>query len=350
MNYHIVDKQVYSAAPSPATEWNCQHTVSTPGGPLTQEQISLMLKGPPEVDKRALLVLAAAIAEERTGHFRGQLGENVFLRDIAVIDHVHDSRVEMQLRLQHRVNAQGALGTAGERFAAPLELDEYDPLQSPHPPGNYGPDTPTGAFLMRWQNPCGGDHAIGQEQSITDSTQGEYASSTRTLASPTPLGEYPASIASSHRTHPYLLVDLDIKYNCDENKVALPIANSYSSSQSSGGKTQAIVTLAAPTALRTVDFAAERVGSEPDVPSAIDNNSSDGPRETLLSRQITPSAPELMPDGVTLLYRVKCRYLYALDRPPEPDEGFKAGSLPWDTTTPEENRLSGDAFTSGIDG
>ena len=54
-----------------------------------------------------------------------------------------------------------------------------------------------------------------------------------------------------------------------------------------------------------------------------------GIQETLLSQEISPETPVLLPDGKTRLFRVEASYKFALSRPPTPEEQIQAEASPF---------------------
>lgn len=339
LRYMVTDRRISNAPPSPATDWDGSHTTSTPNGVTSFSQVSVKLKGPPGVDRRQLLERCAQVCQARLGNFRELLSNGAKLENAIIVEDLKLAAVEMRVQIQHQSTTKNLLNTIADRIGKPLELADYDPQVSLLP-RTYEPDSPTGAFVAYWQSPCGGPHGISQETSNVESSRSddraESSPDVFTYESPgNSIDNYGTQYSDQHQTLPYTYYECESEYEFSENKIQLPIAAAW---DDQFVDTCAVVSMGRPVARRVVTVKGERVGDWPELPEAVDNLNA-SPPERLLHRKLVPSAPELTADGNTYLYRVEARYVYALMRPPTSSESLKSGSLPFDTSTTDQNRL-----------
>jgi len=360
MTYTIIDMAVHAAAPHPATEWECDHTTSIPSGVNLTESVHVMLKGPPDVDRTELITLGVGIVEKIVGEFPTLASNGKILKQFDIIDYKHDSKIEIRATLLNRKEVtkqllRRVIGNLGQHLDGDaIGLDSYDHLKSPHPK-NYGPDTPTGAFLMRWQEPCGdiGNHSIPEEANLV---QQRLARDTNEIEPnvvlleadiPEPL-DTDVKIDGDHEDNPYTYYEISADYDTSDNKIAVPVASSVSSG--GGSVTQKVLTLSRSTSRYVMTVRAERSNKAPVLPEpkAKINFASDN-MLTLLDKKIVGMNPELLPDGNTFMFRLEAKYWYAFDKPPEDVNGeLKLPASPWDTSKAGigDHQIPGESFDS----
>lgn len=335
LEYTIVDQQTYAAAPYPATSWKCTHTESTNDGVKSAGELSVELRGPSGVDKRALIQLAAILVEGVLRIGRSPHDEaNVLIEQAAIIDHMHDSAIEMRVRVLQTYNdPETYFSIHGNRLGKPPDdslIPGYDRFKSPVPT-QVDLASPTGLFISYLQNPCNTTHRVDEGQRTTQAAiESKRDATTITTSTGTP---YPTSprqeYTQRHRQFMYTYYTVDSEYRIDGNRLQLPIAGSPSTSGRSNRRpTGRVVRLADPTAQRIITIEAERAGTWPELSMIEDLTSDPTGTARLLSAVVENRNSKLSADGVTRIYYLRQVLIYALDRPPRPGE-FIAGTPPY---------------------
>jgi hypothetical protein len=107
------------------------------------------------------------------------------------------------------------------------------------------------------------------------------------------------------------------------------------------GNTCVVATLGLPTASLTFHIEAECIGQYPGIPQPVPVwSTSDGIQGALLSSVIEPMPPVMDATQSKSIFHVSCRYIYALSRPPQPNEKIPIGVLPMSNMTPQQTALA----------
>ena len=144
----------------------------------------------------------------------------------------------------------------------------------------------------------------------------------------------------SHRAAMYTYAHVENTYKVRALRVHMPIAKRVSSltSADAADATSVALTVGAPLGQRVITVDAERVGAWPELPEPLDSYQDVGFRGVLLDADVTAYAPILAPDGVTFIYRVQAKYVYALSRPVRVGETPAMGKVPF-ALVPEGDQL-----------
>lgn len=134
---------------------------------------------------------------------------------------------------------------------------------------------------------------------------------------------------------PHTAYTIDVTYVWSSGRLQLPVAD--------GSQISAVLTLTNPTALKVVDWGAERQNAKPTLPSPISSD----PNLTLLTVKILVKAPRLMVDGTSRVYVVSGQYVYAMTTSFLPGTDDLDGAvLPSDTLDVSEAGVESEQFTS----
>ncbi|HWA97915.1 MAG TPA: hypothetical protein VG713_05460 [Pirellulales bacterium] len=393
-DYTVVDRQVHTSAPWPATSINGTHTESTDDGVTYASHLSVRLTGHAGADKRALIALAVAVADAKLNYSKTTVlaQEQKFtslLTHCAIIDHIGDrNEVEVQMSLARYPDDPAAfLGNlASGKLGAPLSLNspagapplpngpQYNPGISQEPNlfgynpygiarSNPGEDQAAALAVMQCylQTPCGGNHGITLQP--TQQQQSGSASENQK--------DYPTQVSGqivttlNTWTDPYYnneemqravytMVRMESKYSVRPIRVQMPIARRLSDSSSSGSggtppDTCRFYALADAIAEREIWYEAERVGDWPQVPRPSDTYS-DGQSSiqgTLLESTVTPRAPTISPNGQQKIFHVTSYCRYGLNRPPTDAEAINVGALPFTSFSQVDNSVMGNSIFNG---
>jgi len=342
LDYTITDQQQHAAPPAPATDWEATYSEATGNeGGHGFAEVKVRLSGPPNARKRDLAAACAAVVEARLGDLRRSLGQsgNAHLKSATIIEHLHSNDVEMQVRVLRAASGARFLNNPTKKLGRPLAISGYDPQQALLPTA-YDASTPAGAFAMYLQSPHEPAHGMTQSATLTPIGQSptraagaavEYLSSPGTLPQDDSIG-----LSPFHVQHPYTHVEIENRYRVQSGRKQAPLCTPTAS-----GATSALINMHPPQAQREFYMKAERIGDWPELPRPEDTFDPNGIAEALLEEEVLTAAPELMPDGKTLLYRVEAKYVFALSRAPTLLEKLRAGSSPIDVTSPNQNLYDG---------
>lgn len=361
MDYTVVDMQMKYSTPYPGTKIKGTHVVSqTQNGAMAIHKIDFTLAGPPDVDKRALISLAAKIAVDRTN---GLLGSNTaaptgYLVDYTMIDYIDDTSnaVGMSVLIQCPGGAAGTeeLPNAAildvSRIGTNFSLSGYNPKVSNCPPP-YACTDASALLITYLQSPCDNIHDINNASSGTGIVYGTGASGgdgTRIInvvASDLGTGTGSTPFASDHVANAYTNYQIDTHLHHNSVKAQMALG----ASQTGGTQdTSAVVDLSAGSVLRqVVRVHAERQGAPPVLPDFKDYTStydtgsgSINPLKfTYLHSRTVFSGVELSADGVSYNYSHTCDYIFAVNRPLASTDLIALPTMPWQSRYIGSNQL-----------
>lgn len=385
LRYTITDREMHAAPPSPAVDWRATYSESL-GMVGTQNiaSMSVSLSGAPGSNKRALFaagidVLLARLRGIRDKTDRGDAEDedaepehHVILQNAMFVHHEHSNQIECRATIARMAQEPKTLwNLATEQIGTPLELEdrpEYDPGRWLVPTA-YAAGTPAAFFATYLQTPCDGFHGItGQNgQSQGPDVQGGSASKDyRNEIPPEPEvfednSQEPPADAGRGRSDlqafsgkPYTFAEIRQQYDTQGGRVHLPysVAPALAPGAPVIPGPEAIAAMPqsgvfrihAPLARRRVLMHFERVGAWPFIPAPVDVQDPNGIGETLLSSYVVPDAPELLPDGSGMLYKIQAEYVYGMARAPGQNDALRAGSDPADATNPQKNLFPASQF------
>lgn len=359
VDYEVTDRQVHTAAPDPATSISGRHTESTTDGIKMYTDMSVRLEGPPGANTQALITAAVNVIEGRIryGEEKRSTQYPSYLLNGAVTE-IFGARniVEVHIKLLRNVSADdsGSIGSGDQllrrHFTGLLHSQgrpitvamdpTYNPAKSPPMP-MYGM-TPGGQkrgpavvtiLECYLQQPCldvhriaHGDRSLSTSASEGDS-QGRYNTPVFQVPEEPPTERPPYLKTDIVKTPIYTKYKMESRYTNASIQVQLPIAKS-SYSQQDKEPTSTVFSLAAPIYRRVINVEAERVGGWPQMPEAKQTYSDGDLNGTLLDHSLVMVTPTVAPDAQKRIYRILGEYIYAMDRPPTPDELINAGTLP----------------------
>lgn len=154
--------------------------------------------------------------------------------------------------------------------------------------------------------------------------------------------DFPAAglFSTEHIQTPYGEYDVEVCYENNQGKLALPVAKA----PGDPGPSLVIVRLHAPVCRKIVKWKATRHALQPLVPLAETGD----PALSLLSDTYWPITPELMGDGITKIYGFAGVYVYACQNGVQASLGFALTFPPHMVDTGEA--FNGGNFTPGIIG
>ncbi|MCC7424825.1 MAG: hypothetical protein IT428_31525 [Planctomycetaceae bacterium] len=361
--WSCVDQEAIYSAPAPATNWNFRHTESTGDGITMSSEVSVMMEGPRDVDRRELVQLCVAFGYTKLKKDRGDNRIKAIFNFLSVTEESGSSannRVYMEMRATQPLagkndvplNANQAAGVIFGGIKARLgdhvdasafgnQAPNYDPDRSrggrdAESPFVEGPSSRWGAFVSYLQCPCCENHAVGDKPSdsvgVQHTPQGdEPPVSIRTVESISI--EKPEYLSDAHMESMYVFWQADTTIDCNDGYLALPVARSASvgtSQDQENAATVKIVRLHPEIAKRTVRIAGERVGERPQLPDMKTFTDDNGVVHTRLKRIVKPATSARTPDGQEL-FRVDAEYVFAMSRAPKDGEQIAIAENPFDT-------------------
>lgn len=138
--------------------------------------------------------------------------------------------------------------------------------------------------------------------------------------------------------------EFDGRYEVDQGVLSIPVSGggsavlttggSSGSGGSSGPTQAAIIRVHDPIGYRVVEWTVERIGAQPQAPSANTNN----PNEVLARAVKWPLTPGTTADGIPI-YRLSGRYEYLLIIPPQETDTLSTGVPPWSGLSPSQTNV-----------
>lgn len=378
MAYTVVDRQYDAAIPIGCTHWTGTHSQATGiDGTMTHSNYIIDVWGTPGTNKQALFDIANRIIATKvvlTTIFAA--GSKRILESLELIDHMDESHVTV------RVSISDDFGFEFTNIGSRVVLDS----QGAPTPLPYGA-RPSGVNLLvaQLQTPCNDNHDFdaGTVSELRADPSGRAGGGGATISvgrGIVPSLLEPPKTSISHKEALYTHCKVEQIHHRKAVRAVMPIARTSQFSgggssllQAGGGQsgstpssfvqsnqpgtlqnqqqvpsTVAVVQLGQPIHYRTIKFEMERIGKPPEIPFPEDFVEN-GVGYVLMDSKDKPMAPKLLPNGQTKVYGVTGERTYIANAPPPLNQGFEAGSLPWDTTNTLSNHIPGSSYTRGID-
>lgn len=375
--YRVVDRQRYAAPPWPAIDFAGNHTEATGiDGVNSQGSISVRMVGQPGTAKKYLLLAAITVTEARIGKL-GKLGtpdNHVIPRHIQITDVLQDNVVELSVQFDRH-----GVGTPETRFAnamfdrlgllpsifalkgdqnirpdgRPINSDvwggDIDGAGAPDPWG-YETMPPYGVFAQYFQDGCWPIHLTpdgpgyrkppfeGSYQQ-SDSVRTEYQRGSDGLGGePPPAEQWTGAASEEHKAFPYTAVEVRTDYFNNYGWVSLPtLRDNIEPAEGDVVLTKLHGTVCS----KNVFVTAKRVGQQPKLPKIDLEYTDDNGIQYVLDELHTEFvAPRQMGNGFDFEYEISVRLTYLMSRGIKTDDNLTFGSLPWDNTTKEANKVS----------
>jgi hypothetical protein len=361
--YEITDRQVYEAAPSPATKISGSYSESTGTGFLWYSQANVRVEGSPESNRRQLITLATRIIDAKLAlSVKGSFATGYQLLNFQITESIGEGNsVECSARIRHikqetAEDYRALLASLRANLGKRLELQQpdgtgtYDPTISRFP-AVYGYDPhggvrgPAGVLALRcaMHDPCSPDkfYIRGRPAQIKKQEEKSTAVVVKQSQSSLPPPYYPSPYDPSHAEKIYTHYEVQSRYANNHCRVQLPIADS---GLAETADSSVVATLARPQARREVTVMASRIGDWPELPEPKDTYTNGNITGTLLRHEMRPQPVEVTAEGKEKVFKIAASYLYALNRMPLPTETLRVGALPFlkrpdGSTTIKQNDL-----------
>lgn len=378
LQYHVVDEERESAPPVPAVDWEATYSeLSGMGGQMGWAEMSVKLVGLPGGDKQSLLAALEYVIESRINNARkssgsqGTIQHDFIIEHMAIVEYLHEPIVQANVRARHVTNDPQSLFNARlAQIGKPIVAPGYDGKVWPRA-GVWVDSSPYGMFAKYLQSPCWPVHGVPTHRAITQgggsqSSEGgqqpggdpgqDSQDGTKTLIFHGPetsvVGwDDQSNSQTAHRTsgHPYTYYAVELEYDLQDGVMQLPIARwGGSPNPGAAAPASAFIPIHAPIGGYTYVAHAERVGAWPEIPSApptgVDQNNIPMHR---MRRRILPSAPEVLADGKSRLFKLQVRWDYRLASAPENHQTFGGGTSPLQVFSAAENAIDGSQVFGG---
>lgn len=355
--YLVSDRQVTVAAPFPLTKLEGTHTETCQNGVDYISDVSVTVSAPPHIDKTVLVARAMQFCEWKLRMLDRKTGPDWMLINAVVTERIGaENVVEASFRIKQSDVEEtvqflnwDAWGNPGGRDALGIEIfpavagePNYDPRVSLYPDTyGYVPQSnedlggvrdPAVLTLLHCylQEPCAKAHGPSPYEGVYEYTNSHgQRQEAKVRGKPAPSTDPDKTDQSSktseaHRKAMYTHAVYRSRYCFPQLRVQLPIASTTDESEDSCK----IIQLGKGQCRREILYEAERIGEWPQVPKPMDTYKDGDLRGTLLDWTPNPLPPELTLDKEKKIYRIQVTYLYAMNRPPRPDEAIKIGWLP----------------------
>lgn len=356
-SYQIIDRQVHTAAPWPATEISGTYSWSTTlesGNWLHHAEFSL--KGAPNSDVKKLVARAVELCDARIKYLSQQNPLSgtrpMLMNECSIVEHVgveNSVRANMTVTMYPSDPTSMIANIVNDQIGAKIELQPagegkdaipYDPGVSPVPamygyvPRKDGVRSPVTLFLLHCyqQDPCSPvkgmyQWANGTGKPPTDDYDKSYPDEL-TPVSPgsIPPGDMGKFDPAEQGEGVYTLVRMSSSYRTHNRRAQLSIADDWTPLDAD--PSCVVVKTGRPLSRRVVRYEAERQDKPPTLPQLSDELEIEGFKHTLLDSHITVCAPKATADGLHWIHRVQAWYLFALDRPVRATDKLPMGLLP----------------------
>lgn len=340
--YSITDRQVFEAAPWPASKIEGSQSVSTADGLTMLDEVNVRLEGHPGTPRELLLVRCVQVIESRMGDLSKLNNVNQDQdKQIRIVESasftvpIGDANiVSASLRTRTVIGQKGQsldfANLASAKITDKLKLPDlqghkYDPRLSPLPgahgfnihAGQEGYRFPIETFIVRCalQSPCdGGTHGIpggSTTPSVTKQPKTGERGETEITRSTSQLQERSTQddLSAEQRNAPYTICTVENRIIISECKVHCPLG-----AAGENGATSAVVILTEPIARMEFQVEHERIGIMPKVPKASKTFAQSGITYTLLSHSVRVHPPIPLPGSTGKVYRAGASYVYAMAR------------------------------------
>lgn len=374
-DFEVTDKQVHTAAPSPAVRMDVTHTEVTNDGINWITDLNIRLEGAPHTPKKQLVTRALQIVLDRMlwAKFIPRSGEDQdqgwIPQQIALVDHIGDENViELKFRIQRVFeDLASRLLAIKYSFGRPLTLPypvgrgglaPYDPRLSPVPAiwgydsqGQLRRPAAVIALACYLQHPCDmyhGYQVAGTPQQVRE-TRSKDRSDKPTVKGyeAEELPEYsPGEVSDIARKILYTRAAAETRYYEETLRVGLPLAllpGTGSSSEPRPVTTRWIELAKGAQARLTIRWEIERVGSWPETPEPKAEVTWETNRGSvglyLIRHHQDFLAPTPAKDASKKIYAIEARLEYGLERPLERGETLRVAYLPTVKFSPRDRQV-----------
>lgn len=349
VEYEIVDRQVHTSAPWPATEMRIRRSMGTQLGVTYQGSCHVSLVGPPHIPRKALVIRAVQIMDALTKFISqaGELQEKLSWLPvrIAIMEDIGDvNAVTAELDYQFAPNEDSpqfseqffdryrSLGEDLRLYDQPYPIqgldpppnESYDPNLSWMPsPYGYNPwggernPAVSAIFQCYLQRPYHPWHAMGwwpaPESAPQEVVRPEIGEPTVDRVEPEALAieDSESRYSPTHANAVYTYARMKSVYRINRCLASMPL-----SKKADDGRTASILQVGAGLARRIIVIDAERFGKHPELPPPEDYTDENGVTGRLCDWKVDCLPPAVSPAGNGWIYRLRARYVYLLDRPP----------------------------------
>lgn len=351
LEYQIVDRESFYAAPFPATSWDYQHTATTGDALQTFEEITVRMSADRGTDKRNLTRLCAAFIESRIVRSqninRDPILEHVSFTDIGGD---YDNTIVAKAVTRQVDKSDDLVGTlvSFKNVGKPVSANDFASVMTNYhrdhsrdvlsrTPIVSGPIGFMAALSAHLQSPCDSDHSMTQGIRATNTPPGSGPVFSGSIVEKLPTlsaGELPEGssqyLNSDHHQAMYTYSQVQSSYDEKQLLVQMPIARS-SSGSSSDEDTSAFVSIGPSQLKRVVRVRCERFGAYPKLQRPVTRYTDrSGAVVRLLRKNVVPQNPVRMADG-TQLFVIDAEYIYGLSKPIPDDMPLLVGLNPWET-------------------
>lgn len=362
IRYRVTDRQVHTAAPWPAEKMEVTHTEEIQGETAFFSDVSVRLEGSPAADRRLLILRAVQILEARLAFLANrrtpEKKAGYFIESIVISEHLGDQNlVEARARIMRTPLADKNVDLGGFYAAlravqgADLELPpvegepaRYDSRISSTPPlYGYEPQGGERRPIVLWFLHCYLQHPCVDRHGIAQATPGVSTDESEGSELPTHIVEREIHTLSADVGNEfsdaadetvYTMARMVSIYDTDDLTVALPLARGQDAERSKA--TVSFIRLAPSLVRRIIEFDCEAAGDWPHIPKPVKAYQDGEVNAVRTACRVSPQGPSLAADGRTPICRVSGRYVYHLDREPDPEQKLRVGTLPYTKYVPEK--------------
>ncbi len=363
VHYEITDRQAHTASPWPATKMQVRHRRSTADGVRFTAACQVRLEGPPFASKSALLARAVQIMDFYTQFLANaqNYGRTYYITHAELMEEIgSENAVEGHIELAVLGDPRNPQSLSMDfleqqwlQLGKELDLSK-DPVPptavqgpsvcSPHlswTPDPYGYTTAgkrgPQELALWWLIQCYLQRPHRPPHRISENPVGPHEFQPVPVeaagAAPPPRIERvdwlprkktssDAPYSEAHQKSLYTFVRMYSIFRNRSMRIGCPKAKKNVSPGQSDSKqpTMTVIQLAEPVMDRLLIYDAERVGDWPELPYPVDSR--------LAYYEVQPFPPIKGPSGKELIFRVRAKYRYLVDRPLDLDAVWAIGYPP----------------------
>lgn len=362
--YTVTDEEIIgSAAPQPATRIKGYHTEAAgPEASMCIGNCQIQLWGRKGVPKGTLINMALNLAANKLLLQRENGGQHYMqLTSVTDLFEMDESSIVVNMRALHVAESTEQWASMVlEKMGQKLELaGDVDPDVAEALITKFASAGIAQSLACYLQDPCGthsmprgklnsantslGDPSLGQDPGRDD------IGGTRVTFQPVAALPHfePPTYSEGHLAAMYLHYNVDVRYDSNQMRVALPIALGAEEPNDEADSVK-LIALARPVAKMRVRISGERTGNWPNMPKKEDF-SFNGITCWVLDYKLNARPPRLTGDGTSRLYVSDLEICYQMSRAPMPAELLVTSKLPWDELSGPASGIPDSAFVAPSD-
>lgn len=367
LDYTIIDREVYAAAPYPAMTWAATDTAVTQFGSTMERNVTVMVQGHRATRRLELLAALTRIIYQQIRYRQNR--NKLILKQAHLTAYLHENKLEMSQTYIVSPKDAGGNTVAGikyEEVVLPYDdiPNKYNPAGNSTPPDNiFGTATTLGLFVCHLRDGCVSEE-MGMPVGAEEQKKPKYNTARAPQAPDEPSTQINYDVSAGmlqpeEENDPYAMqhineevgytyYDVETVWSTSQHMIAMPVAAS-SDPQDARQLTTRFVRMAPPQTARKVIVTAVRFGDWPRVPEfrTVTDQQTGRVLQLVGDAIITPRYPPPSADKHTRKFEMVCEYAHVVDRTMA-GQDLQVGRSPYDTQSLAETAIRPDIFDPNL--